>query len=1375
VAESVVTAASRPDDRGLTHAEALTTLIALQTKLRPEQIGPAETIDGLFDGVSSRRNQVLMDLGAEFDAGSIDRAHEIPLADLSRELAARAPTWRAPGAYLQIAHDEALKRVLARSGLTPREAAAHLETAFGFGPGLIAATFDVLALTTRAGASARGGELGPLGTDTPTSKDQARSLLDRAVGFLGQRRGTTYGRLGGATSTGGGAIVDARAVQALSDKIFGEGGALLEAARVFARASGKDLDAPSAIDPELAQAKAKLEALGAELGQDFIALVEPRFDSHLHVAFASAWASAHRDLVRLALDGLNGRVDQARVTAELARLAPHRGATRLRDAALWFSRQATDRGLLSLADALAAFAAGTAPSVPQTAGAFAGRTALVTGASPGSIAVEVVSELLAGGARVVVTTTQANASRLAFYRRLYERAAAPGAELHVVPMNQASFADVDALVDWLFRAETEQAGATTRVLKPAFLPDLVVPFAALKDQGTVDQLSGLSEATLRAMVLSTERMIALIARRLIATGEARKAHVLLPLSPNHGAFGGDGAYAESKAALEVLLAKWTSEHHAWGRATTLVGARIGWVRGTGLMAQNDAVAPRLEAKTGIRTWSSAEMGRELAALLGDETRARAASGPIVADLSGGFDQVPDLKAAVDEVRRELELEERQTRERERLATSFTDRVHGRSSTPSGAAAVRPLPAWPAPITPAPRDAIAAWPTRETSDARARAEDLVVIVGFGEISPGGSARTRYEVEVQATAGRHDGTGARGRLSAAAVLELAWLTGLVRYEPAAKGGTWVDAESGDPVPEHALHERYHDAVRTRVGVRFVEPETVGFDPERLPVFEKVFLDKDFTFRAGSEEEARTFAASDPDRTVYKFDAASDAWLVTRKAGSELRVPREVRFNRRVAGQLPRGFSLARYGFGGEMLENVDPVALMNLAATVEAFISAGTSPEELLAYVHPSRIGTTQGSGMGGMRSLHRLYVDHLLGRDRQSDILQETLINVVFAYAASSYVGSYGPMAHPVAACATAALSLEDAMDKILLGKADVVMAGGWDDLSQEGVVGFGDMNATADTDKMEAMGILPHQMSRANDRRRRGFVEAQGGGAMLLARGDVALEMGLPVYGVLAYAGSFGDGINRSIPAPGIGSLGAAVGGKRSPLGKALAKLGLTADDIGVVSKHDTSTAANDPNESYIHQTLQDALGRTPGNPLMVVSQKTVLGHAKGGAAAWQTIGLCQMLASGVIPGNANLESVDPGHEAHQHLLYSNERLEPGPAYPLRAGLATSLGFGHVSALLLIAHPDAFEAAIADPTARSTWKARSTARQSQASRHLGEVMLGRRPLFEKRVERRFKAPDGSDAQRQEETAMLLDPAARIPLGQETFIATRSTE
>ena len=161
-----------------------------------------------------------------------------------------------------------------------------------------------------------------------------------------------------------------------------------------------------------------------------------------------------------------------------------------------------------------------------------------------------------------------------------------------------------------------------------------------------------------------------------------------------------------------------------------------------------------------------------------------------------------------------------------------------------------------------------------------------------------------------------------------------------------------------------------------------------------------------------------------------------------------------------------------------------------------------------------------------------------------------------------------------------------------------------------------------------------------------------------------------------------------------MGVLAAALGGADSPLARALARLGLHADDIAVVSKHDTSTQMNDPNEADLHERIQAALGRTPGNPLLVVSQKTVTGHAKGGAAAWQVEGVLQMMERGVVPGNRNLECADPLLRDGACLTLGDRPIALAPQEPIRAALVTSLGFGHVSALLAIAHPDSFLAAV---------------------------------------------------------------------------------
>jgi hypothetical protein len=215
-----------------------------------------------------------------------------------------------------------------------------------------------------------------------------------------------------------------------------------------------------------------------------------------------------------------------------------------------------------------------------------------------------------------------------------------------------------------------------------------------------------------------------------------------------------------------------------------------------------------------------------------------------------------------------------------------------------------------------------------------------------------------------------------------------------------------------------------------------------------------------------------------------------------------------------------------------------------------------------------------------------------------------------------------------------------------------------------------------------------------------------------------------------------------------------------APLAEALRRHGLTADDVAVVSKHDTSTEQNDPNEADLHQRLQQALGRTPGNPLLVVSQKTVTGHPKGGAAAWQVTGVLQMMATGQVPGNRNLDSVDPRLRASDHLVHGDRALRVAGDEPIRAGLVTSLGFGHVSALLALAHPGTFLAALPEEV-RDDYARRADARRIRAVRTALGARYGEAPPL-RRSDRRLGVPPSDPAgARDAEAAVLLDPTSRF--------------
>ncbi|MGV9826640.1 fatty acid synthase subunit beta domain-containing protein [Gordonia sp. NPDC003429] len=1298
--------APRPDDLAFGPSDAVKAVIALWTKIRVDQIGPADTIEALCDGVSSRRNQLLLDIGGELGLGAIDGAAEADMVALASTVDALARGYRPLGAVLTDAVADQIRKILGPVGKRQSYITDRVSEVWQLGSGWGTHTVIALALGTRDGVSVRGGDLGDLLDGPPSTVGALDALIDRAVGAVGAQRGVAVAKP--AAESGGGATVDAAALGEFTEQITGRSGVLAAAAQTILTKLGlaEEVSAPQAADNADALVA---ERVGAELGTDWARTVAPAFDEAKVVLVDDRWATAREDLVRLWLsdeESLHTGFDDvvARFAGAGAVVAQH--ATWWQGKALFAGNGVHARAFEEIAHL----------ADHPARGEFSDDIAVVTGASKDSIAASVVAGLLAGGATVVATTSRLDSDRLAFYKNLYRTHARFDAALWVAPANMASYTDVDDLVGWLGSEQTENLGGTTAVVKPAMKPTLLFPFAAPRVAGDLTEAGGRAELEMKVLLWSVERLIAGLSDIGSDHDLAARLHVVLPGSPNRGMFGGDGAYGESKAALDALVTRWAAEE-SWGAKTTLAHALIGWVRGTGLMGHNDGMVTAVQA-AGVRTWSTDEMAARLLGLCSAEQRSAATEAAIVADFTGGLDPSIDLKSLAAQA-----------------ATAETDLVADADDAGLDEAAT--VAALPAPAR-ADRAMTPEWPSLDTAP-----EDLVVIVGAGELGPYGSARTRFEMEVDE------------KLSAAGVLELAWNTGLIHWDSVPKPG-WYDTASGDPVPEAEIAQRYHDEVVARCGIRRYGDDGAMVD-NSSPLLTSVFLDSDLSFTVSSEAEARAFAAADPERTRVVADAESGDWTVTRMAGTEIRVPRRFELSRTVGGQIPTGFDPTRWGVTPDMAESIDRVALWNLVATVDAFLSSGFTPSELMRWVHPGLVANTQGTGMGGMTSMRELYVNTLLGESKANDILQEALPNIVAAHVVQSYVGSYGAMIHPVAACATAAVSVEEGVDKIRLGKALFAVAGGFDDLGIEGIVGFGDMSATAESDALAARGIDERRFSRANDRRRGGFVESQGGGTILLARGDVAAQMGLPVLGVVAWAQSFGDGVHTSIPAPGLGALGAARGAQDSPLATALSALGVSADDVAVVSKHDTSTRANDPNESELHERLAAAIGRGDGAPLFVVSQKSLTGHAKGGAAAFQLIGLCQVLRDGVIPPNRSLDCVDEQMREYPHLVWPREPLVLEDRFPLKAGLLTSLGFGHVSGLIAVVHPEAFVATL-DSEAARTYRERSARRERDGAQRRLVAMCGGEPAYRRPADRRFDSVrDEHDA----ESELLLDPEVRL--------------
>nr|UWK20282.1 fatty acid synthase alpha subunit [Trichoderma margaretense] len=752
---------------------------------------------------------------------------------------------------------------------------------------------------------------------------------------------------------------------------------------------------------------------------------------------------------------------------------------------------------------------------------FQDKYVLMTGAGAGSIGAEVLQGLVSGGAKVVVTTSRFSREVTEYYQSMYSRFGSRGSQIVVVPFNQGSKQDVEALVNYIYDTKTGLGWDL----------DYIVPFAAIPENGRqIDNIDSKSELAHRIMLTNLVRMLGYVKAQKAERGfETRPAQVVLPLSPNHGTFGNDGLYSESKLALETLFNRWHSE--SWGHYLTICGAVIGWTRGTGLMSGNNIVAEGVEA-FGVRTFSQQEMAFNLLGLMSATIVDLCQSEPVFADLNGGLQFIPNLNESMTKLRKDImetsEIRRAVTKEsaiENTIVNGADSEVLYKKKTIDPRANIKfdfpLLPDWKTEVA----------PLNDQLKGMVDLEKVVVVTGFAEVGPWGNSRTRWEME------------AYGEFSLEGCIEMAWIMGLIKNHNGPLKGKpyagWVDAKTGEPVDDKDVKQKYEKYILEHSGIRLIEPELFdGYDPNKKQLLHEVVIEQDLEPFEASKETAEEFRREHGDKVEIFEIPESGEYIVRVKKGASLWIPKALRFDRLVAGQIPTGWDPKRYGVPEDIISQVDPVTLFLLVSTAEALLSSGiTDPYEFYKYVHVSEVGNIVGSGMGGAAALRGMHKARYLDKPLQNDILQESFINTMAAWVNMLLLSSSGPIKTPVGACATAIESVDIGVETIMEGKARICLVGGFDDFGEEGSYEFANMKATSNTMDEFAHGRTPGEMSRPTTTTRNGFMEAQGCGVQVIMTAKLALDMGVPIHGILAFTTTASDKIGRSVPAPGQGVL----------------------------------------------------------------------------------------------------------------------------------------------------------------------------------------------------------------------------------------------
>jgi 3-oxoacyl-[acyl-carrier-protein] synthase-1 len=242
------------------------------------------------------------------------------------------------------------------------------------------------------------------------------------------------------------------------------------------------------------------------------------------------------------------------------------------------------------------------------------------------------------------------------------------------------------------------------------------------------------------------------------------------------------------------------------------------------------------------------------------------------------------------------------------------------------------------------------------------------------------------------------------------------------------------------------------------------------------------------------------------------------------------------------------------------------------------------------------------------------------------------------------------------ACATSAHCIGVGYEQILMGKQDVVFAGGCEELDWTLSVMFDAMGAMSSN-----FNDRPAVASRAYDRDRDGFVIAGGGAVVVLEEYERAKARGAKIYGEIVGYGANSDGYDMVAPS-----------GEGAARCMQIAMSTIGGRTIDYLNPHGTSTPVGDIKEM---EAVRSVFG---AKPPLISSTKSLTGHSLGAAGAQEAIYSLLMLDNGFAAKSANIENLDPAFADLPILLERADR-------PLETVMSNSFGFGGTNGCLVMA------------------------------------------------------------------------------------------
>ncbi|KAA0920414.1 beta-ketoacyl-ACP synthase I [Aquicoccus porphyridii] len=244
------------------------------------------------------------------------------------------------------------------------------------------------------------------------------------------------------------------------------------------------------------------------------------------------------------------------------------------------------------------------------------------------------------------------------------------------------------------------------------------------------------------------------------------------------------------------------------------------------------------------------------------------------------------------------------------------------------------------------------------------------------------------------------------------------------------------------------------------------------------------------------------------------------------------------------------------------------------------------------------------------------------------------------------------------ACSTSLHCIGNAAEQIMLGKQDVMFAGGGEEL---------DWTLSCLFDAMGAMSSkyndTPERASRAFDAERDGFVIGGGGGILVLEDLEHARARGAKIYAEVTGYAATSDGHDMVAPSGEGGERAMRLALETLPEGR----------KVSYINAHGTSTPVGDVGEV---EAVRRVFGEGTTPPIS--STKSMTGHSQGATGAQEAIYCLLMLEHDFIAPSINVETLDPAINAGEIATQTIENAG------LDSVMTNSFGFGGTNGSMIL-------------------------------------------------------------------------------------------